>query len=309
MRKITQHKIQKSIGLLSILLLCAGFKPPKKNTIESLDKPLSTNNSLLWQISGNGLSKPSYLYGTIHVISQDDYFLGKNVKQKLLKSEELIMEIDLKEMNLDALAALSILPDGKLIKDYMSDTDYNTLQSFMEDSIGIKKYTFENAYGRLKPFYIEQLIFFKYLGQEKESYEENFKKIAEQKNIPISGLETYDEQLKFLEEIPLVDQLKSMVKTIKNYTEETNKLGQLVINYKAQNLTALAKNLDEDEEDQTLKIKLLDKRNNNWIPKIKSTVQNKTCFIAIGTGHLVGENGLINLLKKQGYTVEPISIN
>lgn len=310
MRKIAQKNIQKSIGILSLLLLCTGFKAPKKNAVASLDKPLSTNNSLLWQISGNGLSKPSYLYGTIHIISQDDYFLGKNVKNKIQKSDELIMELDLKEMNLNALATLSILPDGKYIKDYMSDADYKTLQSFMEDSIGIKKYTFESGYGRLKPFFIEQLIFFRYLGQDKESYEENFKKIAEQKNIKISGLETYDEQLQFLEDIPLEDQLKSMVKTIKNYTEETNKLSQLVIDYKAQNLTALAKNLEEDEvDDQTLKIKLLDKRNNNWIPKIKSAIQDKTCFIAVGAGHLVGENGLINLLKEQGYTVEPISIN
>ncbi len=309
MRKITPKDIQKTVGILSLLLLCAGFKPPKKNTVESLDKPLTTNNSLLWQISGNGLSKPSYLYGTIHLISLEDYFLGKNVKQKLIKSDELIMEIDLKEMNLDALATLSILPEGKFIKDYMNEADYKTLQSFMEDSIGIKKYTFENAYGKLKPFYIEQLIFFKYLGQEKVSYEDNFKKLAEQKNIPISGLETYDEQLKFLEEIPLEDQLKSMVKTIKNYTEETNKLGQLVIDYKSQNLTALAKSFEEDEDDQTLKTKLLDKRNQNWIPKIKTAIQNKSCFIAIGAGHLVGENGLINLLKNQGYTVDPISIN
>ena len=309
MRKITPKHIQKTVGILSLLLLCAGFKPAKKNNVESLDKPLSTNNSLLWQVSGNGLTKPSYLYGTIHVISIDDYFLGKNVKQKLIKSDELIMEIDLKEMNLDALAKLSILPEGKFIKDYMSDADYKILQSFMEDSIGIKKYTFENAYGKLKPFYIEQLIFFKYLGQEKVSYEDNFKKLAEQKNIPISGLETYDEQFKFLEEIPLEDQLKSMVKTIKNYTEETNKLGQLVIDYKAQNLKALAKSFEEDEDDQTLKTKLLDKRNQNWIPKINAVIQNKSCFIAIGAGHLVGENGLINLLKNQGYTVEPISIN
>ena len=38
-------------------------------------------------------------------------------------------------------------------------------------------------------------------------------------------------------------------------------------------------------------------------------MQSKSCFIAVGAGHLAGENGLINLLKKQGYTVEPISTN
>ena len=308
------YLMKKNIFLASIILFFAGCKATQKvvatnneNTVNP-DKPIATNNSLLWQISGNGIAQPSYLYGTIHIISHDDYFLGKNVKRKLQNSNEVIMEIDLKKMDIGALAQLSILPEGKFIKDYMSDSDYTILQSFMEDSIGIKKSTFENAYGKLKPFFIEQLIFFNYLGQDKESYEENFKKLAEERNIPISGLETYDEQLKFLEEIPLEDQLKSMVKTIKNYTSETEKLGQLVVYYKAQNLTALSKSFEE-EEDQELNTKLLDKRNSNWIPKIQSAIKNKSCFIAVGAGHLVGANGLIELLKKQGYTVEPISIN
>jgi len=297
-----------------IFLLLSSCKSTKQTTSNQtkpeilLDKPLTNNNSLLWQVSGNGLNKPSYLYGTIHVISQNDYFLGKNVVRKIQKSDELIMEIDLDNMNVLSLAKLSVLPDGKSIKDFMHDSDYTILQSFMEDSIGIKKFTFENAYGKLKPFFLEQLIFIKYLGQETESYEQNFKKLAEDKNIPMSGLETYEEQLKFIEDIPLEDQLKSIVKTIKNYSAETQKLKQLVKDYKAQNLTALTASFEADE-DQTLKTKLVDKRNSNWIPKLKSIIQKKSCFVAVGAGHLGGENGLINLLKKQGYTVEPISIN
>ncbi len=240
-----------------IFLLLSSCKSTKQTTSNHtkpeilLDNPLTNNNSLLWQVSGNGLNKPSYLYGTIHVISQNDYFLGKNVVRKIQKSDELIMEIDLDNMNVLSLAKLSVLPDGKSIKDFMHDSDYTILQSFMEDSIGIKKFTFENAYGKLKPFFLEQLIFIKYLGQETESYEQNFKKLAEDKNIPMSGLETYEEQLKFIEDIPLEDQLKSIVKTIKNYSAETQKLNQLVKDYKAQNLTALTASFEADE-DQTL---------------------------------------------------------
>ncbi|HOU47328.1 MAG TPA: TraB/GumN family protein, partial [Chitinophagales bacterium] len=66
-------------------------KDTKKENTFPLDKALNTQNSLFWQISGNGLTKASYLYGTIHLISQDDYFLGKNVLKKLNKSEKLIM--------------------------------------------------------------------------------------------------------------------------------------------------------------------------------------------------------------------------
>ena len=74
-------------GILFSVLVCSAFKPPKKDKettqLPVLDKPINSSNSLLWQISGNGLSKPSYLYGTIHVIDQENYFLGKNVKKKI----------------------------------------------------------------------------------------------------------------------------------------------------------------------------------------------------------------------------------
>jgi uncharacterized protein YbaP (TraB family) len=63
------------------------------------------------------------------------------------------------------------------------------------------------------------------------------------------------------------------------------------------------------KKNQIFKLKLVDKRNNNWIPKLVDLFSKKSCFVAVGAGHLAGENGLINLLKKQGYTVEPISIN
>ena len=295
--------------ILFILVVCSGFKPPK-NTSEKfeLDKPLNTTNSLFWQISGNGLTKPSYLFGTIHIISRTDFFLGKNVSKKLMRSEELIMEINLNDMDIAALTKLSTLDSGKTIKDYISDADYTILQSFMEDSIGIKQNTFEQFYAKLKPFYLEQLIFFTYLGQEKESYEETLKKTAEDKKIPQTGLETFEEQLLFLEEIPLDVQLKSIVKTIKNYSTETKKLDALIKDYREQNLSSLTKAFEEDE-DPIWKDKLLNKRNNNWIPKLNLLMSGKSCFIAVGAGHLGGENGLINLLRKQGYTVEPVSIN
>lgn len=302
--------MMKNLCLSLFALFVLGCKPLQKNDDAHpplLDKPLTTNNSLLWQISGNGLKEPSYLYGTIHIIGAENYFLGKNVAKKLLGSKALVMELDLENINVGELTKLSLLENGKSVKDYMSDTDYAVLKSFMEDSIGIKKFTFEQMYSKLKPFYIEQLVFFRYISPEKESYEENFKRMAEEKNIPVEGLETYEEQLRFLDAIPLEEQLKSMVHTIRNYTSETQKLDRLIRYYKDQDITSLSKAFEEDE-DQVLKEKLVDKRNTKWIPELKALMQNKKCFIAVGAGHLGGENGLIQLLKKQGYTVDPIAI-
>ncbi|HNE50387.1 MAG TPA: TraB/GumN family protein [Chitinophagales bacterium] len=249
------------------------------------------------------------MYGTIHLISQDDYFLGKNVLKKLQNSDKLVMEVDLEKINIAALTTLSVLDSGYTIRKYLSDTDYWLIQNFMEDSVGIKKFTFENFYARLKPFYLEQLLYFRYLGQEKESYEQNFNKIAVQKKIPTIGLETMEEQLQFVNEVPIETQLSSIVKTIKNYNTELKRLDTMVRAYKTQDLSALTKSFEEDEEDSVLVEKLVTKRNNNWIPKLQTLIAKNSCFIAVGAGHLGGKNGLIQLLQNKGYTVTPISIH
>ncbi len=300
------------IAACSLLLLLPGCKTP--HTAQStdsqrpikLDAPLNTDKSLLWQISGNGLKQASYLFGTIHLIDQDRFFLGKNTLKKLQKSQELIMELDMENIDVIELAKSSILEKGTTVKNYMSDSDYTVLQRFMEDSIGITKYNFENGYAKFKPFYLEQLLFTKYMGQRNESYEINLKKIAQDKNIPVSGLETYEEQLKFLDEIPLETQLKSLITTIKNYQTETQELEKLIQLYIHQDLPGLAKAFEE-EQDRNMLEKLLDKRNKNWVPQIRELIQEKACFFAVGAGHLGGENGIIQLLRGQGYTVQPVS--
>ena len=136
----------------------------------------------------------------------------------------------------------------------------------------------------------------------------NLKKIAENKNKKTIGLETFEEQLQFLDAIPLENQFSSIVNTIKNYSTRTKEFNDLVQAYKNQDLMALNKAI-EAEQDTSIKENLLVKRNKNWIPKIEQLIQQKTCFIAVGAGHLAGENGILELLRKQGFTVEPISIN
>lgn len=300
------------ITVCTLLLILPGCKTPyatqstgNTNTIK-LDAPLASDKSLLWQISGNGLKQASYLFGTIHLIDQDRYFLGKNTLKKLQKSQELIMELDMENIDVLELAKSSVLEKGTTVKNYMSDSDYTVLQKFMLDSIGITKYNFENGYAKFKPFYLEQLLFTRYMGQRNESYEINLKKIAQDKNIPVSGLETYEEQLKFLDEIPLENQLKSLISTIKNYQAETQELEKLIQLYTRQDLPGLSKAFEE-EQDRNMLEKLLDRRNKNWIPQITEWIQEKACFFAVGAGHLGGEHGIIQLLRNQGYTVQPVS--
>lgn len=305
----TKTKVLFFFALVSgIITSCSSSKKTQSATTKSstpTDSVMTNENSLLWRVSGNGLKQASYLYGTIHIIKDEDFHIGKNLKQKLLQSKRVVMEIDLSKVNVMKLAQLSILPDMKSIKDYLSDSDYTLVRKFYIDSIKIGSSNFDMAYAHFKPFFLEQMLYLNYMGKSMQSYEEEFKSIAEENNIALDGLETMDEQLAFIDEIPIDEQFKSILDAIKNYQSNIEKLDTLVQYYKAQNLAKLTEYFSDDDA-KVYKTTLVDKRNAEWMAKLKNFISSEPCFIAVGAGHLGGENGVITLLRQQGYKVEPI---
>lgn len=302
------------IFLLQFLIVaCSSTKQTSKSKENNttLDKPLNTNKSIMWQISGNNLSKPSYLFGTIHAIPAKDYFLGKNVEKKLKTTEQLVLEMDLDKVDLNKLAQLSLLPKNVSIFDFVSQANYDKILQFAVDSLGVNEYTFEKAYAKMKPFYLEQMVMMSLIGNDKMMYEDEFMQLVKDKHIPIIGLETLDEQLGLIDSIPLQEQYNAFVESILHYDNQLKQYQDLVEAYKEQNLDKLLQmfDLEYGDENAAYKSILLDQRNANWIDKIMSLINDKSCFIAVGAGHLPGQNGLIALLKAKGFTVEPIALN
>lgn len=297
--------------LLALLLLTSCNASKQSTVIDNtfIPDPVSVNGkSLLYQIYGLGLSQPSYLFGTIHIMNNDDFAIGKNVEKKLKSASKLVMELDLGEADLADLAAKSLFPEGKSIQDYISEEDYDILKTFFADSIGVDPMVFEMAYAKMKPIFMEQLIYFKYVGENPSSYENSFTEIAENKEIAIVGLETFNEQLALLNEFPLEEQIQHLLHTVKHYSQESKNMDtlfDLYINQDIEGIFQFATSSEDisDEFEETL----IYKRNKKWIPKITDLISQNSSFIAVGAGHLGGPQGLIKLLKDKGYTVEPIN--
>lgn len=101
-----------------------------------------------------------------------------------------------------------------------------------------------------------------------------------------------------------------LVKYIKE--EKKNKLAaeKLYKDYITQNLKATEKTFQKLDDFTTEEAdRLLKNRNIKWIEKLPALMQNKSLFIAVGAGHLVGKDGLIKGLRAQGYTVKPVATN
>ena len=92
------------------------------------------NNSLLWEISGKGLEKPSYLFGTFHMMCRDDISFSKNLVSSLQQADAIYLEMDLGDPE-NTIGALKLMKmnDGETIKNLLSESDYNRLKNFFFD--------------------------------------------------------------------------------------------------------------------------------------------------------------------------------
>jgi uncharacterized protein YbaP (TraB family) len=289
----------KNLAFIIALIISSSF------SAQSLEK------SLLWKIYGNGAKDTSYLYGTIHMIEKKDFVVSKTLKNRFKKTESLVMEIQL-DMDPAAKAFIkdnALYPNGKSIKDYLNETDYNYFQTYLKDSMkmGVIKVKICEM---MRPFYAQSLIMADQM-KNSESYEKSFHKMAKKKEK--LGLETIQEQMSILASGELDVQVKDFIRDIKDgKLNASSEMAKLVSFYKNQDIQGLYNEMIVSMEKDGGKIggvtkeDFLDNRNKRWIPKLADFMKNKTLFIAVGAGHLAGEFGVIQLLRNQGYTVLPI---
>ncbi len=275
-------------------------------------KPATTNeskevNTLLWKISGKGVSKPSYLFGTIHMICKDSYFWTDKMQSAFDATEKVCMEMDLDDPMLQMeVATKMMLTDGKTLKDFFTEEEYQTVGTYLKDSFDFDIQTFNP----FKPVALLMLISQKTMACENdamESYEMNLMQLAQKDNKEILGLETAEDQLKALESLPNDSLIQMLIKYSKGDTKTAGyDIQDLVNAYTQQDLNTI-KTLTANMEKESGNMKgLLDDRNKNWIPKMEAMMKDNTVFFAVGAAHLPSKIGVIQLLRKAGYTVEPV---
>ena len=268
-------------------------------SIQAQTKSPKLENSLLWEVSGNGLSKPSYLYGTIHMICSTDYFLSEKAKKAFNSSNKLVLEVDLsdpKEMTDMQQMAMGKEPLTKTL----SPQNLLKLENILKKKTGMTIQQVDS----FSLFTVMSLISMKSFGcNDLKFYEMNFIETAKQRNLPISGLETVKLQMEAFGKGYSDTEMIAMLE--ESSPEETAKL---VSKYKEENIMAMYDIITDKRftSEQTKKA-ILDNRNENWLKIMPELMKNESVFIAVGAAHLAGESGVINLLRKAGYTVKAVT--
>lgn len=281
--------------MIRALLICVGF-------LFSICSRAGDNNtkSLLWEVTGNGMQKPSYIYGTIHVINKKDFFITPKVKKSLKKSDKLIMELALDKPDLKIQMTDMLMPQGFSLDSVVGKENYARLSKFIADSLHLSADLFRH----MKPVFVYQMITGLMMGQDIASYEMVFTEAFQKASKPIEGLETLDFQLSLMNKIPYSEQTKMLMDCVDHFAKSKTEIEALVENYKKEDLEALR---DSKEEDPKIEQLLLNGRNEQWVPKIKQLMGKQSNFIAVGAAHLAGPEGLLNLLRKEGYSVTAVA--
>lgn len=264
-------------------------------------------NSLLWKISGNGLSKPSYVFGTIHLICESDYFWNPVMEEALKATEKICMEMDMDDPELQMTLAMGMMDQsGKKLSSYFKPEDYEKLKAYAEERV---KAVPVAVLEMMKPAAVwTTLVMLQYNCENVKSYEAELVEKAKLNGKEILGLETANEQLDFILGMPdadVVESINDMVKA-KGKKELDAQFTDMINAYKKQELNQLYELTDKETAMKMDKVKFLDNRNKNWIPKMKTMMAEQSTFFAVGAAHLPGKPGVLQLLKDAGYTVEPV---
>jgi hypothetical protein len=263
------------------------------------------NNSLLWKVSGNGLQKPSFLFGTFHLLCKDDIHISTPLKSAITASDKVYMELDMDDpsMMLSGMMYMNMKDDKKL-EDLYTPEEYKRLQQYFSDSLKMPMMFFQKA----KPYFLVALLYPKMMDCPNPSgVEQELIKIIKEDKKDIEGLETMQFQASVFDSIPYEWQAKELLKNIDSFPKYKIEFENMVQMYKAQQMDSLNNMINKSEfgEDKFSNI-LLVNRNKNWANQLDSLMKNQGLFVAVGAGHLPGEMGLVELLRKKGYTVQPL---
>lgn len=263
--------------------------------------------ALLWEVTGEGFRQPSYIYGTIHAICPTDFKLTEQVKQKLKATERLSLEVDMDAPNfMVELQQAALLPEGGSLRSFFTKKDYALLAAHFQKTMSLNLGQLDN----MKPFMLHSMLLSQLTECQAVSYEQTLMEMAQQQGKEVIGLETVGEQLSAIDKMPASMQAAMLTNMVTDMEKARKTYRKMVSLYLQQNLEGLDKLFRGEYEAEEYKLyeeAFLVNRNKRWIPVIEREGKIQPTFFAVGAGHLPGENGLLELLRKQGYTVTPVN--
>ena len=257
---------------------------------------------LLWKVEGNGLQQASYLYGTMHILCPDDFHISEQVLKAYQNTDALVLELDpTNPAVLAEMQQLSLNPDFENIYKSLPEADYEKIDQVLTTNFGVGL----EQMGVMKPFVLMSMLTMTLFPCEQlESPEIYFVGLANEDGREIIDLETAALQMGIFDEIPTDLQMQEMLRMLD--LEGVEEFQAMKKAYLAEDLLALEEVMTSNVMMKEWEHLILSDRNKQWVKDLVPVMPEKSLFIAVGAGHLPGEEGVIELLRKEGFRVTPV---
>ena len=279
---------------------------------------LASQAQLLWKVSGNGLGRPTYIMGTYHFAPASMIEKIPGMEQAFEGCDVVVGEINKEEMmNQDAQMKMGMAmmapPDSTLDK-LFSPADYAIVESVFNkyfSNMGVKL----SQMNMLKPGAISVQMQAMQAVKHFPNFNENelidmaVQTRANEMGRPSIGLETINEQIDLLFNGSLTKQAEGLLEACKKDELFTVQSSALVEAYMAQDLAKIESIMTDPElggDDAEAMDALIYDRNRSWVQKLVKMMPERAALVCVGAGHLPGNQGLLQLLRDRGYTVEPM---
>ncbi len=261
----------------------------------------------LWEAKGR--SNTVYLLGSVHMLQPDDSALPPETLRAYERSKALVMELDLNEIDADAVLGssleLAMLPEGQSLSEVLGSDLYANLAAHAQ-TLGLEP----EAMDRFQPWFaalvLEQMALGKSGFESAAGVDEQFAQRARTDGKPIIALETVEEQLGFFAKLTLEQQRQYLRGTLKDLDTEASDAAVMVNAWRRGDSAELERLLRREASENPVLFQILTtERNRRWLPKIVAMLgEDQDYLVVVGALHLVGSDGLVSLLRNQGFKVE-----
>jgi uncharacterized protein len=295
-RVMIMTKMARTLIYLVIVVL-TGFSAIAQN---------ESGKQFLWEVNQD--SATVYLVGSIHMLDESIYPLPSPYTDAFNSSDQLILEMNLDSLDLGMVTGLllkrGVYTDSRTLKGMLPDSTWQLAKAKIE-SFGFDI----SMMNKFRPWFV--MLTISALEMQNRGFKAEhgldmyFYNLAKEKAMPISGLESLADQVMMFDDVPDSVQVRVLQHSLVDSESQSDQLDDIVSAWRNGDTKGI-----EDIVMGDLKASpeaydaVLVKRNHNWYPKIRRLLnKRKTTFVVIGAGHLIGDEGLLELLRKDGYQV------
>jgi uncharacterized protein YbaP (TraB family) len=262
-------------------------------------------NTLLWRISGNNLTKPSYLYGTMHLTDKRVFLLGDSLYKAIEQTEGFAAELDMNSLGMQMINYIIADKEARAAKEAVKIKDVVSQAIWERYKDQLQKKFYKPA-DKITVDDLEEL------GSSLET--DLFKKgemptfldaylfgLARKQGKWVGGVEEFNDQIEHLTADDIEDKIHTALFDDKYYRSGMEEMIRI---YTAQMLDSLDALMYREENGR--KDYIMIKRNLKMAKMMDSLSFVRSTFFAVGAAHLPGDSGVIALLQRKGFTLTPV---